>query len=188
MSTSSESHENVKNVSLLCLAARNLFELYSNIIPVYYSSNLKSVPQLSAIVHNDLLYMAYTCLTLYSRYKTLLSSMKVVTTSELANSVDYIDLKELINNFSFVDMVPKLCSVGFRVLNDQVRQQEANLIEYLNENPGSIRDINEGGNFELVKKSIQKYAYAYFLFLNQSIVTIFIKDVCFKSRICRMSG
>lgn len=146
--------ENLKNVSLLCLAARNIFDLYTNIIPVYHSANLKSVPQLAAIVHNDMLFLAHTCLTLYSRYKTLLASLKAVNSAEL--KIEYFDLNDLINNFSFVDMVPKLCTVGFRILNDQVHKQQANLIDYLNENPGSIRNINEPVQFELVKKSIQK--------------------------------
>ena len=153
----SENRENLKNVSLMCLAARNLFELYSDLIPVYYSSNLKNLPQLSAIVHNDLNYMARICLTLYHRYKTLLSSLKTVNTSEL--NIEYIELKDLINNFSFVDMVPKLCTVGFRLLNEQLSRQEENLIEYLNENSGSIRSINETANFELVKKSIQRCVF-----------------------------
>lgn len=38
-------------------------------------------------------------------------------------------------------------------------KQEANLIEYLNENSNSIRCINEATNFEHLKKSIQKCVY-----------------------------
>lgn len=150
----SENNENLKNVSLMCLAAKNLLELYSNIVPMHYSTNLKNLPILSAIVHNDLLYLGHTCLTLYHRYKSLLTYLKTVNTNDLR--IDYIDLSELINNFSFVDLVPKLCSSGFRILNEQVQNQQTNLIDYLNENPGSIRNINEATNFELVKKSIQK--------------------------------
>lgn len=114
----SKSRENLKNVSLMCLVARNLFELYINIIPVYYSTNLKELPQLSAIIYNDLLYLAYTCLTLFHRYKNLLSSLKTIKTKTL--NIEFIDLEDLINNFSFVDLVPKLCSVGFRILREQV--------------------------------------------------------------------
>lgn len=150
----SEAGENLKNVSLMCLAARNLFELYSNTIPVYYSANIRELPQLSAVFHNDFLYLSHTCMTLYHRYKNLLGGLKSVNTDEL--SIEYIELKDLINNFSFVDMVPKLCSIGFRILNEQVHKQELNLIDFLNENPGSIRHINEAANFELVKKSIHK--------------------------------
>lgn len=153
-----EHKKNIKNVSLICLIARNLFELYANIIPMYYSTNLRELPQLSAIIYNDLLYLSHNCLTLYHRYKHVLGNLRGNTKTALLN-IEFIDLDDLINNFSFVDLVPKLCNIGFKLLNEQMNKQETILIEYLNENSNSLRVISESNNFDLVKKSLQKCIY-----------------------------
>lgn len=152
---SSLNENSLKSVSLFCLVTRNLFDLYSSVIPIYYSSSLKDLPQLSAIVFNDFYYLSLNCLILGHKYKSLIKQLKssIVNLSEFR----YVDLQDLISNFNYVDLAPNLYMSGYEILAAQVQNQERNLIEFLYEDsPNGIKDISESNNFELFKRSLQK--------------------------------
>ncbi len=70
MFQSSQERE-IKNISLLCLIARNIFDLYINVIPTYHLERFKSIPLLSAIGYNDFIYLAFNCLTITHQYKRM---------------------------------------------------------------------------------------------------------------------
>lgn len=145
--------KNVKNVSLFCLVTRNLFDLYSSVIPTYYASSLKDLPKLSAIVFNDFYYFSLNCLILGHKYKTLIKQLKSLNPSEFR----YVDLQDLISNFNYVELAPNLYLIGFEILANQIQNQEKNLIQFLNEDcPNGIKDISESNNYDVFKKTLQK--------------------------------
>ena len=145
-----ENSKNVRNISLLCLVARNLFDLYSAVVPLHHSESLRNLPILSAIVYNDFKYLAFNCLTITHQYKELFLNLKQ------QQAIDMIDLMEIISNFSCLDLIPKLCSTGHDILMKQIQNQQNNLIQFLSEDTNGINNIAESNNFDLFKRALQK--------------------------------
>ena len=154
----SENVESFKNVSLLCLVARNLFDLYSCVVPTFHCDSLKEMPFLSAVSFNDFAYLAFNCLTLTHQYKELFQNLKSKPLkSKTANvATSYFDLDDVIQSFSCLDLVPKLCSIGYELLHKQIEKQQENLIQFLNEDTNGLHVISENDNFELFKKALGK--------------------------------
>ncbi len=144
-----ENSKNVRNISLLCLVSRNLFDLYAAVVPLHHSESLQQLPILSAIVYNDFKYLAFNCLTLTHQYKELFLNLKQQT-------IDMNDLMEIISNFSCLELIPKLCSTGHDILMKQMQNQQNNLIQFLNEDTNGINNIAESNNFDLFKRALQK--------------------------------
>ncbi len=88
-----ENSQDIKNISLLCLIARNLFDLYINVVPIYHKDNFKDLPLLSAIGYNDFIYLAFNCLTLTHQYKSMF--LKINKTCKMKQ----FDYDELVQNF-----------------------------------------------------------------------------------------
>lgn len=152
---STQDPKEVKSVSLFCLVTRNLFDLYSSVVPTFYFSNLKDLPKLSAILYNDFYYLSLNCLTLGHKYKNLINKLKSMKLNK--NEFQYIDLQDLISNFNYVQLAPNLFMTGYEIIYNQVESQEKNLIELIYEdNPNGIREISEKNNYELFTKSLQK--------------------------------
>lgn len=148
-----ESKQNVKNVFLLCLIARNLFDLFASIVPVYHENNLKSLPILPVIMFNDFSFLAVNCLTLSHQYKSLLESFSKLKPENA--SIAY-DIDEIVANFSFLDLVVKLTSTGQAILFKEIEKQEQNLLELLNENSSGLNSLAEANNLDLYKQSMRK--------------------------------
>lgn len=144
-----QSAKDIKNVSLLCIVARNLFDLYANVIPTYHRDNLKDLPQFSAIAYNDFMYLAFHCLTITHQYKHLFLSLK---SQNLKNS----ELNEIIENFSCLDLIPKFYVIASDLLNRQIEKQKVLLMQFLNEDCNGVMDLAEGNNFEQFKRALQK--------------------------------
>ncbi|CAH3198135.1 unnamed protein product, partial [Porites evermanni] len=53
---------------LLFYTVRNMFELYCNVVPTYHEKRLSTLPQLSALHHNNCMYIAHHLLTLSTHY------------------------------------------------------------------------------------------------------------------------
>lgn len=152
---SNQDPKQIKSVSLFCLVTRNLFDLYSSVVPSFYFSNLKDLPKLSAILYNDFYYLSLHCLTLGHKYKNLISRLKSMKLNK--NEFQYIDLQDLISNFNYIHLAPSLFMTGYEIIYNQVENQEKNLLELMYEdNPNGIREISEKNNYELFKKSLQK--------------------------------
>jgi hypothetical protein len=158
--TISENVESFKNVSLLCIVSRNLLELYSSVVPTFHCDSLREMPFLSAVSFNDFAYLAFNCLTLTHQYKELFLSLKKkplkTKSTNSALNCSYFDLDDVINSFSCLDLVPKLCSIGYNLLHKQIEKQEENLIQFLNEDTNGLKDMSENNNFELLKKGLGK--------------------------------
>jgi hypothetical protein len=106
-----EGNQKVKNVLLLCIICRNIFELYINIIPSYHENNIKTLPIIPIALYNDISYMAISCLTLSHQYKTLIESIGLQKESKLLDCSQF-DKNELTKNFSFIDIAFKLSHAG----------------------------------------------------------------------------
>jgi hypothetical protein len=159
----SDRMESLKNVSLFCLVAKNLFDLYSSVVPTFHCDSLREMPFLSAVAYNDFAYLSFNCLTLTHQYKELFLKLKnkqVKTKSKPHTSsafgANYFDLNDVIENFSCLEQVPKLCAVGHEILFKQIQKQQENLIQFLNEDSNGLKDMAESNNFELFKKSLGK--------------------------------
>lgn len=139
-----ENAQDIKNVTLLCLVARNLFDLYANVIPIFYQDGLKSLPLVSAIVYNDFMYLAFNCLTLTHQYKSLFLRLKE---SQKIKSLSGSEVNEIIENFSCFDMIPKFYAAAAELLNKQIEKQQVLLLEFLNEDSNGVMDLAEGELF-----------------------------------------
>ena len=116
-----EGTQSVKNVLLLCLIARNLFDLYASIVPTYHAAQLKALPLLPVIMYNDLAYLAVNCLTLTHQYRILLKSING-SVSESSFAYHY-DVDEIVTSFSFLDLSVKLMTIGQRILISELEKQ-----------------------------------------------------------------
>jgi hypothetical protein len=149
--SNSKSH---KNALLLSLIARNLFDLYTGIVPNFHENKMKTLPALPMILFNDFSFLAINCLTLTHQYKPMLKSLN---SSHLENNINFMfDFDEVVNSFSFLDLSIKLQSSGYSILIKELEKQELNLIELLNEDSSSLKDLSEADNFDLFKRSLQK--------------------------------
>lgn len=140
-SSSRTSDYNVKitqNISLLCLTAKNVIDLYIYIMPVYYKDEYQNLPLMGAIGFNDFQYLSYHCLTLTHQYKQLL------------NKLSDESLK------TFVDLVPKLCKISYKLLNEHINAQELLLDDYLKTNNNGLANISELNNYSLFEKCIHR--------------------------------
>ena len=147
--------QNIRNVALLCLVARNIFDLYANVIPTYHRDNLLCLPSLAAIAYNDLVYLAYNCLTLTHQYKTLFLQLKQQNFNSSTNDFDSGEMSQIFENFSCLDLIPKLCWLSNDILNTQIEKQKLLLMQFLNEECNGVMNLSEGNNYELLKKALQ---------------------------------
>lgn len=145
--------QDIKNISLLCLIARNLFDLYINVIPTYHRENFKDIPLLSAIGYNDFIYLAFNCLTLTHQYKGMFLNMNKTAKMK---PLELIDHDEMIQNFSCLDLIPKLCQIGTDLLNKQIEAQQILLMQFLHEDCNGIMELSERNNYDLFTKALQK--------------------------------
>ena len=140
--------QNIKNVALLCLVARNIFELYANVVPTYHRDNLLSLPSLAAIAYNDFVYLAYNCLTLTHQYKSLFWQLK-------QTNLNSVEMSQIFENFSCLELIPKMCWLSNDILNAQIEKQKLLLMQFLNEECNGVMNLSEGSNYELLKKALQ---------------------------------
>ncbi|XP_077999477.1 centromere/kinetochore protein zw10 homolog [Glandiceps talaboti] len=58
----------------LFYTVRNMFELFCEVVPTYHKNSLQQLPQLSALHHNNCMYISHHLLTLGHQYKSQLPS------------------------------------------------------------------------------------------------------------------
>lgn len=136
-----EKTNDMKNVSLLCIVARNLFEVYTNVIPTFYRDSLLELPTLSAIAYNDFMYLGFHCLTITHQYKRMFLSLK---DNKKLQNLTSSDVNDIIENFSCLDLIPKLYGNAVDILNNQMEKQRQLFIQFLNEDCNGIMDLAEG--------------------------------------------
>lgn len=108
---------------------RNIFELWCAVVPTFHKSNLESLPQLSAIAHNSAMYLAHKLVTLGFLYKEKLSALAKHTPT-------------------FIDIVPRLRTVGGEIMLQSMRIQRDSIISTLSNagmtSAGSERRLSSG--------------------------------------------
>ena len=128
----------IRNVSLLCLTAKNIIDLYSYVLPVYYKDEFQNLPLVAAVGFNDFQCMSYHCLTITHQYKSLLNKLN-------DSSIQ-----------TFVDLVPKLRKISFALLNAHISSHEGLLEEYLSSNNNGLANISESNNYSLFEKCLNR--------------------------------
>lgn len=135
-----ETAQDIKNISLLCLVARNVFDLFANVIPTVHRDSIRDLPLLSAIAYNDFMFMAFNCLTITSQYKSMFLSLKSTEKTKLNG----FELNEIVENFSCLDLIPKFYAIAADLLNKQIENQQEMMMQFLTEDCNGIADISEG--------------------------------------------
>ena len=87
----------------LLVTARNVFEMYNDILPISHGQSLKSFPLNSALGYNNCMYLAHHCLKIYVPSKSLPEPLKS-------------------RHLTFADLVPRLRQTGVEVLLTQMRK------------------------------------------------------------------
>ena len=87
----------------LLVTARNIFEMYNDILPISHGQSLKSFPLNSALGYNNCMYLAHHCLKIYVPSKNLPEPLKS-------------------RHLTFADLVPRLRQTGVEVLLAQMRK------------------------------------------------------------------
>lgn len=93
----------------LLVTARNLIEMYCDVVPVFHCESLRNFPQLSALSYNNCFYLAHECLTLGLLYSDRLRgpfNTRAIT---------------------FADLVPRLRQTGIEIFLEQMRRQRDEL-------------------------------------------------------------
>ena len=150
------SSSNVKNVSMLCLIAKNLLDLFASVIPTYHGEAFSEFPRLSAIAYNDFIFLAFNCLTLTHQYKSLFFNIRQKSVESSMKLSHSLDIDEIVHNFSCLDLIPKLCWIGVDIFERQISAQRINLTQFLSEDCNGVKDLAEANNFDLFKKALLK--------------------------------
>jgi hypothetical protein len=128
----------IRNVSLLCLTAKNIIDLYSYIMPVYYKDEFQNLPLIAAVGFNDFQYISYHCLTITHQYKKLLNKLNDTSIQ------------------TFIDLIPKLRKISHSLLNAHISSHESLLEEYLSTNNNGLGNISESNNYSLFEKCLNR--------------------------------
>ncbi|KAJ8043930.1 Centromere/kinetochore protein zw10-like [Holothuria leucospilota] len=97
----------------LIATVRNLFGIFVDVVPTFHRQSLYDLPQVSALFHNNCMYIAHNLKTLGHRYRYTLPS-------------PYCD-----SIISFVDLVPTFTKMAAEIFFSQMRNQRDQLMESL---------------------------------------------------------
>jgi len=101
-----------QNQAVLYGAARDVLDLFRAIVAARHARTLERVPQLCAIFHNDCMFLAHECLLLGHQFKPKFQP-------------------PLSHTATFVDMVPPFRQLAERYFSVQMGQQQAELMQCL---------------------------------------------------------
>ncbi|KAM3923918.1 centromere/kinetochore protein zw10 homolog [Leptodactylus fuscus] len=136
--TLSEATTNNKPCAIqLFYTVRNIFHLFYDVVPTYHKENLQKLPQLSAIHHNNCMYIAHHLLTLGHQFRYHLP----VPLSDGAAT--------------FVDMVPGFRRLGTETFLAQMRLQKGELLDRLS-NARSFLNMEDEDNYTAGHKAIRQ--------------------------------
>ncbi|KAG8434451.1 hypothetical protein GDO86_012719 [Hymenochirus boettgeri] len=121
----------------LFYTVRNIFHLFYDVVPTYHKENLQKLPQLSAIHHNNCMYIAHHLLTLGHQFRYHLP----VPLSDGAAT--------------FVDMVPGFRRLGTECFLAQMRSQKEDLLERLS-NAKTFCNMEDEENYTTAHKAIRQ--------------------------------
>ncbi|XP_069803886.1 centromere/kinetochore protein zw10 homolog isoform X1 [Dendropsophus ebraccatus] len=121
----------------LFYTVRNIFHLFYDVVPTYHKENLQKLPQLSAIHHNNCMYIAHHLLTLGHQFRYHLPS-------PLSDGAA-----------TFVDMVPGFRRLGTETFLAQMRLQKGELLDRLS-SARSFINMEDEDNYTAGHKAIRQ--------------------------------
>ncbi|XP_030077759.1 centromere/kinetochore protein zw10 homolog [Microcaecilia unicolor] len=121
----------------LFYTVRNIFHLFHDVVPTYHKENLQKLPQLSAIHHNNCMFIAHHLLTLGHQFKHHLPS-------PLCDGAA-----------TFVDLVPGFRRLGTEGFLVQMRIQKGELLERL-ANARKFSNMDDDENHANATKAVRQ--------------------------------
>ncbi|KAK6182146.1 hypothetical protein SNE40_009894 [Patella caerulea] len=103
-------------------AVRNIFELYCSVFPTYHRQSLETLPQLTALHHNNCMFISHHLMTLGHQFS-----------AKLPKSI----------NATFVDLIPKIRGMGTESFMKQMTNQRDQLLEFLQAADGFMEMSNQ---------------------------------------------
>ncbi|GBN40262.1 Centromere/kinetochore protein zw10 [Araneus ventricosus] len=122
----------------LYYVARNICELYCCVVPTYHKKEIESIPQQTAIFHNNCMFLAHQLYTLGSLYQ-----------SDFQTEI----------SMTFVDLVPEVKKLGTEAFLAQMRHQKHQLLQLLQEQQAFGSNILDDGAVSTAEKSIRQCLY-----------------------------
>ncbi|XP_053125841.1 centromere/kinetochore protein zw10 homolog [Hemicordylus capensis] len=117
----------------LFYSVRNIFHLFCDVVPMYHKENLQKLPQLTAIHHNNCMYIAHHLLTLGHQFRGRLSDGMV----------------------TFVDLVPGFRRLGTQCFMAQMRVQKGELLERLT-SARNFSNVDDEDNYSAANKAVRQ--------------------------------
>ncbi|XP_048418364.1 centromere/kinetochore protein zw10 homolog [Stegostoma tigrinum] len=121
----------------LFYTVRNMFHLFYDVVPTYHKDTLQKLPQLTAIHHNNCMYIAHHLITLGHQFQCNLPS-------PLCNGAA-----------TFVDFVPSFRRLGTECFLVQLRSQRDELLERLS-NARNLLSLDDVNNYTAANKAVRQ--------------------------------
>ncbi|XP_033834174.1 centromere/kinetochore protein zw10 homolog [Periophthalmus magnuspinnatus] len=121
----------------LFFTARNIFQLFYDVVPTYHKENLLKFPHLAAIQYNNCMYLAHHLLTLGHHFRAHLPQ-------PLSEGVG-----------TFVDMVSTLRKLGARCFLTQLNMQRTELLDRLS-TAHNLCNLDDEDNYIAASKAVRQ--------------------------------
>ncbi|XP_071789941.1 centromere/kinetochore protein zw10 homolog [Asterias amurensis] len=121
----------------LFYTVRNMFEVFCDVVPTYHRENLQKLPQVSALHHNNCMYISHHLMTLGHQYRHTLPS-------PLCDGAS-----------TFVDLIPVFRKLASECFLAQMRTQRDQLLESLS-GAGGFGQVSTDENFIACEKAIKQ--------------------------------
>ncbi|XP_064622438.1 centromere/kinetochore protein zw10 homolog [Lineus longissimus] len=124
----------------LFYTVRNMFELYSTVVPTFHRDSLTKLPQLAALHHNNCMYIAHNLTTLGHQFRQL-----------LAESLQH-------GTATFLDYVPMIRQLGTDCLLGQMSRQKEQLMECL-QGANGFTNVAESDSSESSERAVKQVLF-----------------------------
>uniref|UniRef100_A0A3B4B0D2 Centromere/kinetochore protein zw10 homolog n=1 Tax=Periophthalmus magnuspinnatus TaxID=409849 RepID=A0A3B4B0D2_9GOBI len=135
--TLSEAVSSSTHAVQLFFTARNIFQLFYDVVPTYHKENLLKFPHLAAIQYNNCMYLAHHLLTLGHHFRAHLPQ-------PLSEGVG-----------TFVDMVSTLRKLGARCFLTQLNMQRTELLDRLS-TAHNLCNLDDEDNYIAASKAVRQ--------------------------------
>lgn len=115
-------------------ATRNIFELFCSVFPTYHAHSLANFPQLTALHHNNCMYLTHHLLTLGHQFRSSLP-------------------KDI--SATFVDLIPEIRALGTASFLDQMNTQKAILEQYL-QGAAGFAAVEEESKYSAAERAVKQ--------------------------------
>ncbi|XP_032872042.1 centromere/kinetochore protein zw10 homolog [Amblyraja radiata] len=121
----------------LFYTVRNVVHMFCDVVPTYHKEPLQRLPQLTAIHHNNCMYIAHHLITLAPQFQSRLST-------PLCDRVA-----------TFIDFVPRFRRLGTECYLAQMRQQRAKMLERCLTTT-NLSHLEDPDKYSVAKKAVRQ--------------------------------